>query len=495
MVTVLFVGAAMTVLASAAAFTTVREFRASTDDRKAAEAISIAEAGIDRMLVHLKSGLVTFKTLNMAGCGTVPALTLPTGTVGNGFYTVSLTVFADPIKPPVETGADRFPPAACSSRPPNPNQGGTAVGDDDTYYVITSTGRHPDAIRTLQQVVAMRPVRLPVGIYARDISVQSQNHPFPNISMVSETTILNRGNLSFRGDDSYYRVEDFFSGVNGLTATSPVPAAAHAAGYIQTRNAVYEFASATKNCAANGTADGAVAEQSLWDSDGSAGSGTIMSGCSVPGTYPHSSKFTSDQLSRFARPELSAEDHQVLKEAAKVYGVYCSFPGVPPAVGDIEGSYCIQENAHQGTQTTPELTNYPTLIQDVSSRRNSFVTYVEYRGGNVANNNIGSPFTVWGCDDTTPNTPPDTNQSVVAIVRNGGVNFTGAAGHMVNGAFIIDGDWRVIGGFRFNGTIISGGNVHFHSGSQNFTMDSCWVENMPGPFLQPVPSQWSEIDR
>ena len=487
MVTVLFLGAGMTVLASAAAFTTVREFRASNDDRKAAEAISIAEAGIDRMLVHLKSGLITFKTLNTAGCGTYPPITLPQGVVGNGTFTVSLTVFDH-----LATGASRFPPAACASRPSTPNHGGIEEGDDDTYYVITSTGRHPDATRTLQQVVAMRPVRLPVGIYARDISVQSRNHPFPNISMVSETTILNRGNLSFRGTDSYYQVQDFFSGVSGLTATSPVPAAAHAAGYIQTRNAIYEFANATKNCAANGTTDGAVADHSLWDSDGSSGSGAITSGCAGEypvTTYPHSSKFTSDQLSRFARPELSAEDHQVLKEAAKVYGVYCSLPGIPPTIGDTAGAFCFKENTSQGASF-----DHAGMIEDVTTRRNSFVAYIEFRGGNVATNNISDPFSVWGCDDTD-NVAPDTNQSVVVIVRNGGVDYTGAAGEMVNGAFIIDGDWQVVGGYRFNGTIISGGNVHFHSSSQNFTMDTCWVENMPGPFLQPIPRHWSEIDR
>jgi len=484
MITVLFMGAAMTVLASAAAFTTVREFRTSNDDRKAAEAIAIAEAGLDRMLVHLKSGLVTFKTLNTAGCGDFGPITLPSGAVGNGSYTVSLTVFDNEAD-----GDDRFPPAACDSRPTNPNQAGTAETSDDSYYVITSVGRHPDSTRTLQQVIAMRPVRLPVGIYGRSISVQSRNHPFKNLSMVSETSILNRSNIAFDGDDSYYRVEDFFSAVSGLSLGSPVPAAAHAAGYIQTRNAVYEFGTATKNCTANGTTDGAPADQSLWDSDGSSGSGTITSGCSVPTTYPHSSKFTSEQLSRFARPELSAEDHQVLKEAAKVYGVYCSYPGFPPIVGDVQGSFCYKENVSQGLAT-----DHAPMIEDVATRRNSFVTYIEYRGGNVANNNITAPFTVWGCDDTDP-APPNTNQSVVVIVRNGGVSYTGAAGQMVNGAFIIDGDWQVVGGYRFNGTIISGGNVHIHSSSQEFTMDSCWVENMPGPFLQTVPGHWSEIDR
>jgi hypothetical protein len=32
-------------------------------------------------------------------------------------------------------------------------------------------------------------------------------------------------------------------------------------------------------------------------------------------------------------------------------------------------------------------------------------------------------------------------------------------------------------------------------GNATFSLDTCWVQNMPGPFLGATPVQWSEIDR
>ncbi|HEX2195353.1 MAG TPA: hypothetical protein VHJ76_00385, partial [Actinomycetota bacterium] len=68
MMTVLFVGAAMTVVTSVAAMATIRDFRAGTDDRKATEALSYAEAGIDRLIHHIRGGTVGWGQLKQAGC-------------------------------------------------------------------------------------------------------------------------------------------------------------------------------------------------------------------------------------------------------------------------------------------------------------------------------------------------------------------------------------------------------------------------------------------
>ena len=97
---------------------------------------------------------------------------------------------------------------------------------------------------------------------------------------------------------------------------------------------------------------------------------------------------------------------------------------------------------------------------------------------------------MWGC-----NPDPDLTKSVTVIVRNGGVNYVGAGGDMINGAFIIDGNFDTTGSLTFNGTIVSKGTISFGSSSQTIGLDSCWVQNMPGAFLTVVPGAWRQIDR
>ena len=134
---------------------------------------------------------------------------------------------------------------------------------------------------------------------------------------------------------------------------------------------------------------------------------------------------------------------------------------------------------------------YPTYIQNViTAGINNVLAYFEFRTGTPTQNNLGRTGTVWGCNDD-----PDLNRSVVVIVRNGGVDYDGAGGDMVNGAFIMDGGWTSNGSFTFNGSIISRGLAHFHSSSQEYRLDECWLKNTPGPFLRVVPGHWSEVDR
>lgn len=483
MVTVLLVGAGLTVLGSAAAFTTIQEFRSGTDDRRALAALSYAEAGVDRMVTHLKSGLVTYNDMNRAGCAD-PPLALPDGVVGQGEYSVELTVY----DPEAVDPADRFPIAptdgACASRPINPHVG-QGNNPEQSFFVITAEGRHPAATRTVRQVIAVEPVGLPIGIYATNIDINSANHPFQTVSMVSRTNITHRGSIAFLGEDPYYLIEDFFPSVSVLNLDDPVPAAAHAAGTIYLKHARDpEFEADTKNCDANNDSGGTggVRSQSLWDSDGSSGSGAIASGCTGQTGWPSTSKFEQEQLENFATPELSAQDHQLLKEAAQRFGVYCSFQGA----GGSGGTSCTK----QGTPLAAGLDDYDTYIEEVTATTNSFVAYFEYRAGAATSNNLSEIFTVWGCDPD-----PDINRSVLVIVRNGGINWTGAGGEDINGAIIIDGDFNATGNFTFNGTIIVKGQLNINSSAQEFGLDECWVRNMPGPFLRAVPTQWSEIDR
>ncbi len=112
MTTVMLMGAALTALTSAAVFVTVQDYRAGTDDRKAAEALAYAEAGIDRFLRYLRVENVTWFKLIVAGCENPAGLQLPKGVVGNGDFEATLKVYEP--NPPSGNAADKVVPGACN---------------------------------------------------------------------------------------------------------------------------------------------------------------------------------------------------------------------------------------------------------------------------------------------------------------------------------------------------------------------------------------------
>src|SRR5918994_3207702 len=139
MITVLFIGAALTALTSTAMFVTIQEFRAGTDDKKAAEALAYAEAGIDRMIQHIRLN-TNFGTLRRAGCGTTVTVNGNIGGQANRTYAAELAVWNGNAANP----ADRLPPAACSVAPHNSTHPRSTV---PRLLAITSTGEHPTARR------------------------------------------------------------------------------------------------------------------------------------------------------------------------------------------------------------------------------------------------------------------------------------------------------------------------------------------------------------
>jgi hypothetical protein len=473
MTTVIFVGAALTALTSTAVFVTIQDFRSGTDDRKSAEALAYAEAGIDRFMEYLRSG-VTYGVMVQAGCEK-PALSLPPGSVGNGTFTVSMQVFDPTAADPV----DRYPqpPAGGACAPGKRNLSSPRSGQ---FFLITSTGEHPASKRVIQQVIKVRARNLPIGLFANQFDGNG-NPDLTGISIISPGQVIGRNKLAFQGLDPYYKLDDFWPGhawTGGLTGASPAPAAAHALGGLFIGKDEFP---PNPNCTAN--SGKAAYRQSLWDSDGSAGSGPITGPMTGPclnqppgyvGAFPPTSKFTQEDFDRVAGDRFTPEDHAALKRAAQDYGLYCFYP--------LSGaSSCTR----QGTPIAGT-----TTISDVSpildSGTNNFVAYFEFEGGDPAANNIKWKTHVWGC-----NSDPALNRSVVIVVKEGGVDVDG--NYQVNGAIVADGNFDYHGNPEINGSIMAGNFVV--RGNAKFTMDSCWVSNLPGPFLQVTPTQWSEIDR
>jgi hypothetical protein len=460
MMTVLFVGAAMTAVTSVAAFATIRDFRAGNDDRKATEALAYAEGGIDRLMHHIRGGTVTWGQLAQAGCP--DALAVPEGAVGRGSFDTYLTV----VDPFAAGAAGRFPPAACATVPDSPRE--------PLYLAVVSTGTHPKAVRVVQQVLKVEDIGLPVGLSAEHVDANGTPNT-TNISMITEGVIVGRKQLNFSGLDPYYTLGDFWPGHDwtaGLSASSPVPAGAHSVNgiYLNSNGKDPEFTGAApKNCTANKDAGNT---QSLWDSDGRGGAHS--GGCSGQTGWPPDSLFTPEDYRAVAPGRLAIEDHEILEDAAKATGLYCYIPTT--------GAYCIR----QGTQI-----GYTTDVSPiVASGTNNFVAYFEFPAGDPLSNNISWASSVWNSPNGC-NPDPDLNKSVVVIVKNGGVDFSG--NNQVNGAFILDGNFDYTGTPQINGTVIA---ENFRvRGNATFSLDACWVQNMPGPFLGATPIQWSEIDR
>jgi hypothetical protein len=122
----------------------------------------------------------------------------------------------------------------------------------------------------------------------------------------------------------------------------------------------------------------------------------------------------------------------------------------------------------------------------------NFVAYMEFESGNPFANQIIWGSSVW--DSTQPfgcNPNPNLTQSVVVVIENGG--FVTQGSPKINGAVIADGNFDFGGGGQMNGTIIAN-NLRLIGGS-DFSLNDCWIKNMPGPFLGVKAIHWAEVDR
>lgn len=537
MVTVLLVAAALTAVASAAAFTTIKEFRSSTQDRRSARALAYAEAGVDRMLHYLKAGRVNWSDIALAGCPAAsragfttepnhPVLTLPgggQGSVGDGSYTVHLEVF----NPLTSDPSKRFAPGACTD-PTYPRYwasprlrpgswagapGAPAAGITSQYFAIVATGASATsatpcpqltggACRTVLQVVRVAGVGLPVGIYAKTLADMTGNPGMDGISMITPGAVTGRKKASFKGLDPYYFVGDFtdWSTMPEATRQLHVPAAVHAGGSISLGGIIGNglehptssllTGTSYLNCAANrttGTSPGTPG-QSMWDQSGPGYGGPIGGSetCTGVNTWtsppygpPNSPPPTSligNVVALAPQPDLTTEDYAALKQSAQADGIWCSF-GAP--------QQCLQGGTTFGFGGTLN-------EGDITSVPNVFVAYFEWPAYSDAN--VLTWKSSWApCTDDKA-----TTKQVIVIVRRGNLQLTGGAAgsatRELHGAIIVpEGTVDERGGFTIDGTVIA--DKFVSKGNSSFKLSDCAVRNLPGPWLSITPSSWTEVDR
>ncbi|MGH2556236.1 MAG: hypothetical protein ACRDHO_11025 [Actinomycetota bacterium] len=450
MATVLLVGATLTAVGTTASFVTIRELRQGTADRKAAEALAYAEAGVDRFLLELRSGLINYSEVFRAGCE-APALELSGSFGTNRSFTATLFV-TDCSNRPFD---DRVPP--------NPDPNGTL------FSRIRSVGEHPTAKRVIDQDLEITALGLPIGVYAETIDANGSD-VMTNVSVVSPGDFKGREKVGFVGDDPYYTLDDFY----GTGSTAPIPAAAHVAGRITfVQGGGRPEHPPSPNCTANPKG---AAGQSVWDGDNwtsNPDDAVLTSGCSHPAGFPPTSLFTSEDLKNVVpQPALDEDDYAALKQAAKSFGIYCSLPG---------------------TNTCTKLGstwNMPANIQDadLAGVPKQFILYIDYTSGDPLVNEIK-----WKSDDFWPcSDDPALHHSVIIVIRGGGISMQ--SGTKITGAIIApDGEVDSQGSYEFEGTVIA--KKFWYRGGAEISLSDCWINNMPGPFLKAELIRWTEVDR
>ena len=397
MMTVLFIGAALTVVATTSSLVAIKQLKADGASLRGSQAIGYAEAGLDRFLYELKRGSFPLSTVMTAGCTTGPAM-LPAGTVGSGTYSGEMTVYnpaTNPQVPPSPYNPTVNPSTApCQGRSTNPRT--------PQLYAVTVTGRIGNARKAVRSIVTISGAALPTGVFVNNLNVNG-TPDFVNQSVFARGDVLGREKMGFSGNDLFYTKRDVYG---TAASTDPIPAAIHATGAIyltlnQKRGVEHP---PNPNCNANprGTA-----AQSVWDGSGL---GTpLTSGCGHPSGYPPTSKFTEADMVRLSGSStptrLGEAEDLALKAAAQGGGLYCSIPPTGSPVCTKAG----------GPWTMP----MGNVISDAALATGNplpaeYVAYFEYTGGAASYQSI-----TWNASSGTC----EQGKSAVIVVKNGGVTF------------------------------------------------------------------------
>jgi Tfp pilus assembly protein PilX len=487
MITVLFVGAALTVVASTAAFITVQEFQAGSDDRRAATALAAAEAGIDRVLEGIRNGQIDWGDIKLAGCSsTFPAIEIE-GQMPPGSFTARLTIY----NPDAPIPADRFPYAEA----PNGPNGGACVPrlantsiKGQHKFLIESTGTQPTATRVVRQELTIGALPIPIGIFANKITAQGTANA-TNISLFSKGSIEDgREKFAFSGLDPFWTLNHFWPG-HYTDGTASAPAAIHVLGQInlKTTGGGEKFEHPpTLNCTAN-AGGGAGGGQGQSQFDQSAGGGPITTTTPCTGQTlppPSTSKLDANFFDTYLKEtDLSDQDYLMLRNTAKAEGMYCKFLANGTDTCTINTTAGVTTWAKNRTSAITQ-----TDADQVITANRKFVAYLEYENAaNAANQRVTWHANVWPCSEV-----PEQNTAVILIVRNGGLRLE--QGAQINGAILIpEGKISTQGSPIINGTIIA--DEFDNTGTSTFQINECWVNNIPGPFLDVKPGRWTEVDR
>ncbi|HYP22736.1 MAG TPA: hypothetical protein VEV43_04110 [Actinomycetota bacterium] len=486
MITVLFIGATLTVLTTTAAFVSVRGLRATAADARSARAMAAAEAGLERFMLDIKRGAIPIATMKTAGCDT-PPIALAPGTLGPGTYNVQLTIYEP-------TQAKKVPDSPWTAA--NKNVSPCTPRSSPNLYAVTATGTQSSGTRVVRQVIRAIPgkSKFPLGIYADKIDANG-NPDLNNISVFTRGDIIGRAKMSLSGIDENYTMRDVysqsafggFSWSGGLNWDSNIPAAVHATGeiYLKGTNARGREHPPSPNCTANDTRNGGYVLQSEWD--GSACSGCANNAALTSDTcgglagYPPTARFTQADLDRIAQVRNFTEvEYEALKSTAQSSGIYCNFASTV--------NQCWKNGVAGAVDLNWQNGDLP------AGTGSTLVAYFDFPSSvNTAGNTITWGATWKAISGVMCNAlNPADNRMLVAVVRNGNFHFTGNA--QVTGAVLVpEGDFDSTGGPILHGSVTS--RTFRVRGNATFESSSCFAAGLPTTSSELTIEGWSEIDR
>jgi hypothetical protein len=464
MVTVLFIGMVMTVVVSSAAFITVRQVRSGTDDSRGGKALAFAEAGVDRMHQFLRSNSTGWRNITLSGCpysGSTPTTatqTQFTGQLGTGVEVGTYTVTLAP-----NTTTNSYCAAATS-----PLDTDTPPPIDSAYQMaITSTGTFGNTTKTVKQTVQLDAVSFPIGLSTGTLD-SNGNATVQNEVIIARGAVSGRNKINMTGTDFFYKKSNFYPTIASAQASQAMPASVH------TYDKSYVSGGRAEHPPSCNTSADKTGTESTWD--GSSTGGTISS-CGVS-PFPPTSKFTLADYQRLVGSNrLDADDHLFYKSQAQDKGIYCNIPTSGTTTCTRLG---VTDNNIGTNVSTADVTNTPNACPTTPCY---IVAYFEFQGGNAFTNRVD-----WNA--AIPNTC--TRGMVVLIIKNGGIAWGGGA--QFSGAiFAEDGRVTSTGGPYIEGTV-SASDIQMR-GNPTYAMTNCWLQNLPGPFIQVTALRWSELDR
>jgi len=448
MITVVSIVAVLGALTATIAAVGVTNLRNADRDRQAGAALGASDAGVAQAIEYIRNngvGVLNCPVSNPSSCAsstnpwtnpTSPALVpLDPGATTCGETNNCAKVWIGWVRqyapPTVKTGVYRI-------------------------HSLGIYGRGPGARRVVVDVEA-KPMSFPVGVFGHSLSGNGGTRIYSE-SLFTTDCISPRWNGSGNGTRFDNNIDPYWG----------IPAAAHTTSHISTAN----------NCGARGYIHSSAQpcpnnDAMNYDQSGDGGPVGPGSPCyrsylQADGTYypaGDTTRFTVADLQRYGyRPRgLADSEYAALKSRAQAQGLYNVSPGSLSAT--ITG---LLANG----------VNQPVVFWD------------EGYAGTV---NLSDGDFPAGAFNRSPNSPCTTTRSVLVVREHGDMTFQGGNSSWFNGSFFVpDGDWTGNGGYNILGTLFAQ-NLSL-GGNEQWQLDSCYVQNLPGGILTLTTLSFREDD-
>jgi Tfp pilus assembly protein PilX len=447
LITVLLLLMALTAVTTTVAVVTTSDTVSAGRDRQAAGALATADAGVAQGLEYIRyNGLngLNCPVTNTSSCSSnPPGWSSPTSPKqirldgSSGDCTASLTCFK------VWIGV------VTAYNPPAVKTG---------VYRIHSTGfsgSGPGAKAVIVDV-AVTPLQFPIGVYGDELTgnggTRISNEMLFTQDCVSPRYTGSGNGTRFQGLDPYW----------------DEPASASSTTFVSTSN----------NCGANGflhnnTSAGACPNNTQLNYDRTSRGATLPSG-SPCRTYTKADGSTGTRDSTYFSLEILQEK----------YGFR------PGGLSESEYEALRVRAQTLGTLNVANESDLRTKLQNlVAAGVTSPIVYWDNKSTvNLSSSDIPTAFS------REPDSPCTAPYGVVVIVRNGDMVYQGGNNNWRSLAlFVPEGNFRGDGGYNILGTLFAK-NISL-GGNEEFRLDSCFVDNLPGTLLNLDVLSFREDDR